>query len=158
MNNNEKLGAGGVAAIAGAVAFCALLAIGVIVGIWLMFGVAGRWQDRAHRNQARQQALRDSKNQVLINQVRIGYFKQELQIAKQQANIRQAKAVGIREAQDKIAKTLTPLYVQFEMVQALQQIALSGRNNSVVFIPTGANGIPLISNANGQVGIPNRNP
>jgi hypothetical protein len=158
MNNNEKMGAGGVAAMAGAIAFCLLLTVGVIVGIWLMFGVAGRFQDRAHRNQARQQALRDSKNQVLINQVRIGYFKQELQIAKQQANIRQAKAVGIREAQDKIAKTLTPLYVQFEMVQALQQIALSGRNSSVVYIPTGANGIPLISNANGQVGIPSRTP
>jgi hypothetical protein len=158
MTTNENITAGGVVARAGAIAFCALLAIGVIVGIWLLFGVASRFQDRAHRSQARQQALRDSRNQVLINQVRIGYFKQELQIAKQQANIRQAKAVGIREAQDKIAKTLTPLYVQFEMVQALQQIALSGRNNSVVFIPTGANGIPLISNANGQVGIPNRNP
>jgi hypothetical protein len=38
--------------------------------------------------------------------------------------------------------------VQFEMVQALQAIAASGSNNSVVYIPAGANGIPLVSTAN----------
>lgn len=44
-----------------------------------------------------------------------------------------------------IAKKLTPLFVQFEMIEALKAIAESGHNNTVVYIPTGANGVPLVS-------------
>ncbi len=66
-------------------------------------------------------------------------------MAKQKAEIRKQDAIGVRNAQDEIAKTLTPLYVQFEMVEALKDIAHSGNNSSVVYIPSGANGIPLVS-------------
>jgi len=43
---------------------------------------------------------------------------------------------------------LTPLYVQFEMTEVLKEVAKSGENNSIVYIPTGTNGVPLISAAN----------
>lgn len=62
-----------------------------------------------------------------------------------QAQQRYLEAVGIRRAQDEISKTLTPLYLQHEAIQALQAMATSGQNNTVVYIPSGANGVPLIS-------------
>ena len=80
-----------------------------------------------------------------VSEIEIRNQAQRVQIAKQKAEIRRQDAIGIREAQDQIAKTLTPLYVQFEMTEALKQIALSGENNSTVFIPAGAGGIPLVS-------------
>jgi|SRR3954452_22270905 hypothetical protein len=104
-----------------------------------------RYQDRADRNQARQQALYDARNQTQINEIRISQQAQLVKVAQQQAQIRFENAVGVRKAQDEISSTLTPLYVQFEMVDALKTVAASGRNNTVVYIPTGDNGVPLIS-------------
>lgn len=116
-------------------ALAALLFV-VVLMIWGMKGFG--------RNQARA----DARNKVAISKIEIDNQAQRIQVAKQKAEIRLQEAVGIREAQTEIAKTLTPLYVQFEMVDALKQIALSGNNSSVVYIPSGANGIPLVSNVN----------
>ena len=114
------------------------LAVLVVVGLFLalLFGVKAfdRYQQR-----------QDAKNSVKISAIEIQNQAQRVLIAKQKAEIRKQDAIGVREAQDEIAKTLTPLYVQFEMTEALKQIAASGKNNSVVFIPSGANGIPLVS-------------
>lgn len=96
----------------------------------------------------RYQKRADANNNVKVSNIEIKNQAQRVQIAKQKAAIRKQDAIGIREAQDEISKTLTPLYVQFEMTEALKQIALSGTNNSTVFIPSGAGGIPLISTAN----------
>lgn len=114
--------------------------VGIILALALCVGaVSGckewiRYQKRA-----------DARNGVKISAIEIRNQAQRVQIAKQKAEIRRQDAIGIREAQDQIAKTLTPLYVQFEMVEALKAIATSGSNNSVVYIPSGANGIPLVS-------------
>lgn len=116
--------------------------IGLIVGIYVGFKTVGRGQSRA-----------DAKNRVKISEIEIRNQAQRVEIAKQKAEIRQQDAIGVREAQDEIAKTLTPLYVQFEMVEALKAIATSGSNNSVVYIPVGPNGIPLIDDVSvGKVG------
>lgn len=96
---------------------------------------------------SRSQARKNAENQVLISNIQIRNQKQRIVVAQQKAEIRRQKAIGIREAQDEIAKTLTPLYVQFEMTQVLLEIAKSGRNNSVVYIPSGDAGIPLIQPA-----------
>ena len=93
----------------------------------------------------RYQARADANNTVKVSNIEIRNQEQRIQIAKQKAEIRRQDAIGIREAQDQIAKTLTPLYVQFEMTEALKAIATSGSNNSVVYLPVGANGIPLVS-------------
>jgi hypothetical protein len=96
-------------------------------------------------------------NQVKVTAIQIQNQQQRVKIAKQQAQIRYQNAIGIKRAQDEIQKTLTPLYVQFEMVDALKEIAQSGKNNSLVYIPVGANGIPLISDAkSGAVGLPSK--
>jgi hypothetical protein len=129
--------------IVGGVVVLALV-LGAIFGIYGLSKGIGRAQARA-----------DAKNRVKISATEIQNQKQRVEIAKQQAEIRLQDAIGVRGAQDEIAKTLTPLYVQFEMVDALKQIAASGKNNSIVFIPAGANGIPLVfdpTNA-GKVGV-----
>lgn len=115
------------------------LAVVVLVGFFTIGGAFGckeytRYQKRA-----------DAGNRVKVSAIEIRNQAQRVQIAKQHAEIRFQNAIGVREAQDEIAATLTPLYVQFEMVEALKAIAASGSNNSVVFIPAGANGIPLVS-------------
>jgi flagellar basal body-associated protein FliL len=98
----------------------------------------------------RYQKRQDAQNQVAVNHINIQSYAQQVFIAKQQAQIRLQNAIGIRKAQDEISKTLTPLYVQFEMVDALKSIATSGTNSSVIYIPSGPNGIPLVGNITGN--------
>lgn len=117
-----------------------LIVVALVLVVLLLIGGAfgcksyGRYQKRA-----------DANNDVKVTAIQIRNQEQRVKIAKQKAQIRFENAKGIREAQDEIAKTLTPLYVQFEMVEALKAIATSGKNNSLVYIPAGANGIPLVS-------------
>jgi hypothetical protein len=113
----------------------------LLLSVGSAFGCAAfnRYQKRA-----------DARNGVKVNNTRIQYYQQQEGIERKKAEIRVIHAIGIRKAQDEIAATLTPLYVQFEMVQALQSIATSGSNNSVVYIPAGANGVPLVSVAGTQ--------
>lgn len=93
----------------------------------------------------RYQARADANNRVKVNNTKIRYYQQQEGIERKKAEIRVIHAIGIRKAQDHIAKTLTPLYVQFEMIDALKAVATSGKNNSLVYIPVGANGVPLVS-------------
>lgn len=126
-----------------------LVAIVAFIGS-LVIGLPAfnRYQERQQKTQDRQQAVLDARNRVHVSNIEIKNQEQRIRVAQQRAEIRRQNAIGIREAQDQIAKTLTPLYVQFEMTQALQAIAKSGRNNSVVYLPSGANGIPLVSTVN----------
>jgi hypothetical protein len=98
---------------------------------------------------SRYQARADASNRVKVSAIEIRNQAQRVLIARQKADIRQADAVGIREAQDEIAKTLTPLYVAFEMTQAMQAIATSGNNNTVIYLPTDPKtGLPVVPTSN----------
>ena len=130
IRREEGQAATGALAIVGLV----ILALILILGLWMGLKAMGRYQTR-----------QDALNRVKVSHIEIRNQKQRVTIAKQKAEIRRQNAIGVREAQDEIAKTLTPLYVQFEMTQALTAIARSGRNNSVVYLPSGANGIPLVA-------------
>jgi leucyl aminopeptidase len=117
-----------------AIALVFVLLFGLIAG----FKSFERYQKRA-----------DAKNQVKVTAIQIRNQQQRVKIAKQHAQIRYQNSIGIREAQDEIAKTLTPLYVQFEMTQALQQIALSGKNNTIIYLPTDPkSGLPVVPTSN----------
>lgn len=140
------------AAVLAIIALFVVLLVGVIFG----FKAFGRSQKRADAKNDIKVAQMHAHNQVLLTNIKIGTTKQQVKIAQQQAAIRLQQAIGVREAQDEISKTLTPLYVQFEMVDALKQIAQSGRNNSIVYIPAGSNGIPLVSGAGPSVGRPGK--
>ena len=90
----------------------------------------------------RYQARANAKNETVTS-------RKQIKIAKNLAQARYQTAIGLKRSQDEIRKTLTPLYVQFELVQALQQIATSGSNNSVIYLPTNpANGLPVVPTSN----------
>lgn len=67
------------------------------------------------------------------------------EIAVKDAEIRIEEAKGIAAAQEIINKTLTINYLQHEAIQAQLKMAQSP-NHTTVYIPSGTNGIPLISN------------
>jgi len=69
------------------------------------------------------------------------------EIAKKDAEIRIEEAKGIAEAQKIINTTLTQNYLQHEAIQAQLKMA-SSPNHTTVYIPSGANGIPLINTVN----------
>jgi regulator of protease activity HflC (stomatin/prohibitin superfamily) len=68
----------------------------------------------------------------------------EIQTAKAKAQIREAEADGIAKAMDTINAKLTPLYVQYEAIQA-QEKMVNAPNHSTIYIPVGANGVPIVS-------------
>lgn len=67
------------------------------------------------------------------------------QIAEQEAEIRRIEAQGIADAQEIIQAELTPIYVQYEAIQAYKELAGSP-NTTFVIMPTGPDGagMPLI--------------
>jgi hypothetical protein len=141
----------GSAAVLAAICIVTLVAfLGVVLGAVAGFKAFGRYQHSADAHNNAKIALVKANNQVKVTEIEIRNQNQRVQVTKQQAQIRFENAKGVREAQDEIAKTLTPLYVQFEMTQTLADIAKSGKNSSVIYIPSGANGIPLVSGTGGK--------
>ena len=67
----------------------------------------------------------------------------EIQTAKAKAQIREADADGIAKAMDTINQKLTPLYVQYEAIQA-QQKMVNSPNHTEVYIPVGPMGVPVV--------------
>ncbi len=114
-----------------------LIGVGIVVllvALMFLLPAYSRYQKRANAH-----------NNVKVSAIQIQNQEQRVQIAKQHAQIRYQNSIGIRESQDEIAKTLTPLYVQFEMTQALQAIATSGKNNTVIYLPTSpSSGLPVV--------------
>jgi regulator of protease activity HflC (stomatin/prohibitin superfamily) len=67
----------------------------------------------------------------------------EIQTAKAKAQIREAEADGIAKAMDTINQKLTPLYVQYEAIQA-QMKMVNSPNHTEVYIPVGPMGVPVV--------------
>lgn len=68
----------------------------------------------------------------------------EIEIAKKEAEVRVEEAKGIAESQKIINVTLTPNYLQHEAIKAQEKMAMSP-NHTTIYIPSGANGIPLVN-------------
>lgn len=107
---------------------------------------------------SRAQKRADANNNVKVTTINIRRARQQARIVaaqdatvKAQADQRLIKARGIKAAQDEIQSTLTPLYVQFEAIEAQKAIATSGQNNTVIYVPSGTNGTPTIT-ANARTG------
>ncbi|MER8030657.1 hypothetical protein ABTZ78_17060 [Streptomyces bauhiniae] len=133
------------ATITGAIGLAALIAI--VLGCMFGYKAYTRYQARQDVNNFVKTSQVKAHNQVRLNQIEIGQQQQRVQIEQQKAEIGKQNAIGIREAQDIINKTLTPLYVQHEMVDQLGEIAKSGRNSSVIYIPVGPDGLPVVATA-----------
>jgi uncharacterized membrane protein YhiD involved in acid resistance len=129
---------GNVIGMLGAAVFAIVIGLALILGLWAAFAAFGRYQTRANAN-----------NRVKVSAIEIRNQAQRVKVTEQQADIRYRQAVGIRRSQDEIARTLTPLYVAFEMTQALQHIATSGQNNSIIYLPTNpSTGLPIVPTSN----------
>jgi hypothetical protein len=119
------------------IALFSLLAVIVIVVLCFGFVALGksfqRYQKRA-----------DANNRVQVSEIEIKNQEQRVLIAKQQAEIRHQEAIGIRAAQDEIAKTLTPAYLVHELTQAMRE---SGAD--LIYIPTNPEtGLPIVPTTN----------
>ncbi|MCI5138300.1 MAG: hypothetical protein D3922_07765 [Candidatus Electrothrix sp. AR1] len=79
------------------------------------------------------------------------------EIAKKDAEIRIEEAKGIAAAQKIINETLTQNYLQHEAIQAQLKMA-SSPNHTTVYIPSGANGIPLIGTINNEQQLQRKKP
>lgn len=65
---------------------------------------------------------------------------------RQEAERRIIEAEGIAKSQEIINKTLTQEYLQHEAIQSQMKMANSP-NNTIIYIPVGTNGIPLVKTA-----------
>lgn len=124
------------------------LIVVVILGFCIFGSVVGCG---AYKNWHRGQIRQDAENGVKITSINIRRAQQQARIVaaqdatvKAQADQRVIAAEGIRKAQDHISQTLTPLYVQWEAIQAQLQLAKS-QNSTFVYLPSGANGVPLVN-------------
>lgn len=125
------------------VAAAIVLGAGVLMG-----GCAGvmsfsRYQKVADNRTNRQVIRANARNQVLVNETRIKQTAQLIQVEKQRAAIRVQEAKGIATSQQIINRSLTPLYLQHEAIKA-QMVMAKGQNHTVVYVPAGENGVPLV--------------
>lgn len=127
------------------VGFFVILAI--LISVLAIFGgVAGckSWE--------RGQARADANNKVQITHIEVRKQHEYAEIVEAQTKAVEAerhqrvvRAEGIEKAQRIIAKTLTPEYIQWEAIEAQKAIATSGNNNTVIYVPSGTNGVPTIT-------------
>ena len=113
--------------------------------IGLVAGVISRYEKRE-----------DAKNEVTVTRTLIQKAEEEAKVNNAQikateaeARKRVAESIGLKKSQDEIKKTLTPLYVQHEYVQAIEEAAHSD-SNTIEFIPVGPNGIPIVTTTGGH--------
>lgn len=100
----------------------------------------------------RSQKRADANNSVKVTSINIRKAEQQARIVHAQnaavqarAEQRLIEAKGIRHAQDEISATLTPLYLQHEAIKAQMATAASGQNNTIIYVPSGENGVPLVN-------------
>jgi regulator of protease activity HflC (stomatin/prohibitin superfamily) len=68
----------------------------------------------------------------------------QVEIARKDAERRVVEAEGIAKATQIIQQRLTPLYVQHEAIEA-QKAMVGSPNHSVIYIPVGPMGVPIVS-------------
>lgn len=129
--------------------------IAITVALFFLLALGGAAGCKEYN---RYQKRADARNAVQVTSIEIKRAQQQAQInraqieaTKAEAEKRREEAKGIRDAQDTINATLTPLYVQHEAIQAQKAIATSGNNNTVIYVPAGTNGTPVIT-AGAQAG------
>ena len=118
----------------------------------LVFLVAvGTGISAALKAYSRAEARADAENRVHLTHIAIRRAQQQARITRAQIQAKKAdaekrfqEAVGIRRAQEEISRTLTGPYLQYEAIQAQKDVATSGRNNTLIYVPSGPNGVPLV--------------
>jgi hypothetical protein len=100
---------------------------------------------------SRAQLRADAENRARLTRIDVKRANAQARVARAQiatteaqAQARYQDAVGTRRAQDVISRTLTSRYLQYQAIQAQQAVATSGRNNTLIYVPSGAGGVPLV--------------
>jgi len=121
----------------------AIVTVVVIVGVGIGLSAGVKAYSRAEQRA-------DARNNVTLTHIEVARAQQQADITRAQiaatqadADKRFAEAVGIRRAQNEISSTLTGNYLQYEAIQAQKAVATSGRNNTLIYVPSGPNGVPL---------------
>ena len=121
----------------------AVLTVVLLVGVGVGLSAGLKTYSRAEKRA-------DAENEVRLTHIAISRAEQQARITRAQieateadAEKRVAEAVGIRRAQNEISRTLTGHYLQYEAIQAQKAVATSGRNNTLIYVPSGSNGVPL---------------
>jgi parvulin-like peptidyl-prolyl isomerase len=129
-----------------ALVWAALLLLFVLTCAALFGSCAG------YKSFQRSQKRADANNGVKVTAINIRRAQQQAKIVRAQnaavqarAEQRLIEAKGIRHAQDEISATLTDRYLQHEAIKAQMATAASGQNNTVVYIPAGDMGVPLVN-------------
>jgi hypothetical protein len=128
----------------------AVWSIVVVLGVVALTGV-GVGLSAATKAYKRAEERADAKNNVTLTHIAINRARQQALITRAQIEATQAnaekryqEAIGIRRAQVEISKTLTNQYLQHEAIQAQKAVATSGKNNTIIYVPSGPNGVPLV--------------
>jgi len=106
----------------------------------------------------RYQARADAQNEVEVTETKIHVAEQqalvnraEIEATKAEAEKKYQESIGIKNAQVEINKTLTPLYVQHEAINA--QLAMADSpNHTIIWAPSGSNGVPSVIDPISQSG------
>ena len=121
-----------------------VLAVALLVAVGIGISAAVLAYSRAEQRA-------DAENEIRLTHIAIRRAQQQARITRAQiaatvanAEKRFQEAVGVRRAQDEISRTLTADYLQYEAIQAQQAIATSGRNNTLIYVPSGNNGVPFV--------------
>ena len=93
---------------------------------------------------SRYQRLQNEHNQTQVNDIQIAQTQQLVKVEQQKAQIRIVQAGGIATSQHIIAGSLTQAYLQYEAIQA-QQSEVNSQNHTIIYIPSGSNGVPLVT-------------
>jgi hypothetical protein len=128
------------------VAWSAGILVGVVVTVGAGIGLSAAVQ-AYHRAEQRANA----ENLVQLTRIEIRRAEQQALVAragvataKANAESQYQEAIGVRRAQGVIARGLTPSYLQYEAIQAQKAVATSGRNNTLIYLPSGSGGVPLV--------------
>lgn len=116
-----------------------LIVIGVLIAA-LAIGIPnyGRWN-----------RLQNENNQTRINDIMIAQTQQLVKVEQQKAQIRIVDAQGLAKSQQIIAGSLTNQYLQYEAIEA-QKAEINSSNHTVIYVPSGNNGIPFVNNVSPQ--------
>jgi hypothetical protein len=124
--------------------------VGILIGVVVTVG-AGIGLSAAVQAYHRAEQRANAENRVQLTRIDIRTAEQQALVAragvataKANAESQYQEAIGVRRAQAVIARGLTPQYLQYEAIQAQKAVATSGRNNTLIYLPSGNGGVPLV--------------
>lgn len=122
-----------------AIAWTVTALVGLLIIVALCVGAAfgcasyNRYQQRA-----------DANNRVKVTAIARRNAVQRVDVAKIENELKHQQAIGQRKANQEISSRLTPLFVQYEALQAMIEASQNG-SATIIYYPVGANGVPLVS-------------